>query len=262
MERPEKNRGDRPNNIRWHYIAGSVVLPALFYALFRLTTAVLWWFIDDVLQITCEPLDPQWNLLFCFGFVGFFLPLIYLSLSLIARKCIPLNMPKLVLFMGTVFLCAILAECVVDSLFVILIERPAWEYHIWPVHHGYTSGVGMFMWPLYGFYVYLLHFLLKEVELLAPLNNDIVKALILGADAMFLEILANFFALIFFHTFHFYYLRNDLYHFTTAEIFISYVLCGFVGFKILALLDRRERYRLPIGLVCFAAGILLILFIL
>ena len=84
------------------------------------------------------------------------------------------------------------------------------------------------------------------------------RAFLVGADAMALEIAANAFALAFLGGWYFYYLRPDLLHFTSGEIFFPYVGVGLVG---VTLLDRLKRAAHPawVGAAMYASAVALAL---
>ena len=127
-----------------------------------------------------------------------------------------------------------------------------------PVHHGYTSGVGLVMWPMYGFFVCLLHEAIHVSPRLAFLDGDVQRAVLVALDAMVLEVAANAFTLLGFGSYFFHYHAGDLVHFTTWEIFVPYVVAGALGLQLLKVLERRAP-KVPTGVVLFAVGVLSVL---
>jgi hypothetical protein len=228
------------------------------YGLMRVVSTALWWLVSDVMRIQPAPLPAEELPAFITGFALFFAPLLYLSACALARRWLPLEPSRLMLYMGATFFCAALAEIAVDEAFVAVLGRPAWLYQVWPVHGGFTSAAGVAMWPLYGVFVYLLHGALRGNPRLRFLDNDMGKALLVAVDAMLLEVAANAFTLVGFRSFFFFYLVPDLHHFTTWEIFIPYILAGVVGMKLIAVLDRR-KHRALIGLALQLAATVLVL---
>lgn len=156
------------------------------YALFYAGTRFLWWLLVNPVGIKITDLTPRYWPVFIVAFVLFFLPWLYLVGSLFAEKFLSINFSKLILYMGCTYFAAMWCEIIIDTLFVEFFGQPGWIYKIWPIHHGYTSGVGMFMWPLYGFSVYCLFGALETNPRLARLNNGAVKAYLLALDAMVL----------------------------------------------------------------------------
>ena len=94
------------------------------------------------------------------------------------------------------------------------------------------------LWPLYGFHVYCFHTALKAR---GDKHEDTDLALLIGVDAITVEVLANLFTLSFFYTYIFYYLAGDLRHLSTAVIFIPYVLWGYVAIKVLHRLEKKHH---------------------
>ncbi|MEW5852262.1 MAG: hypothetical protein AB2A00_25960 [Myxococcota bacterium] len=219
--------------LRGVVVARWLVALAALYGVTVVVTAGIWWGVVDGLGRTIAPLDPSRNARFTVTFITFFTPLLYLFTSALARRWLRPDPAQLLLTMGATFFCALLAEVGCDALFVLVVGRPCWEYHVWPVHHGYTSGVGLLMWPLYGLFVHLLHQALEENPRLRALDNLPAKAVLVGVDAMVLEVAANTFSLVAFNTFYFRYHAGDLHHFTTAEVFVPYVVAGYVGLHLL-----------------------------
>ncbi|GDX79391.1 hypothetical protein LBMAG42_12020 [Deltaproteobacteria bacterium] len=180
------------------------------------------------------------ELWFLLAFPLFFAPLLYGGLCLLARRRLPLHAEPLVAAAGVTFLCAATAEIAVDSAFVALTGAPAWRYIVWPVHQGYTSGIGIVMWPLYGAFVHLLHEVLRGDPRFRAVSGDIARGVLIAADAMLLEVAANLFSLVVFGCFTFYYLPDDLLHFTTIRIFLPYCAVGVLGVQVL---NRLEGVR-------------------
>lgn len=239
-----------------YHVAETLAVLTIVYMTLKLGTTALWLIFDKALAMRIEPMDPKLNLVFSISFCLFFAPWLYLFNCMLASKSLSVDVPVLVLYMGATFFCAQLGEVGVDTLFQFFINRPAWEYKIWPAHNGYISYAGVFMWPLYGFFLYFLHSALHQNPRFARFDNDIHKAVILGAGAMILEILANLYSLTLFDSYFFYYLRGDLHHFTTVEIFVPYVMLGFIGMKVLKFGKRQEKYRCAIGLGLYVTGLI------
>ncbi|HEX5752941.1 MAG TPA: hypothetical protein VFZ09_42450 [Archangium sp.] len=230
----------------------------LAYVLMKALSAAGAWLLWEALAITPTPLPAKHTALFLTSFLLVFTPLLYLSACALARRLLHPRVDTLVLYMGTTCFCATLGEVGTDTLCVTLLKRPLWLYHVWPVNHGYASAAGLFTWPLYGGFVYLLHQALRTNPRLRCFDRDGTKVLLLAVNAMLLEIFVNVFSLGLFESFFFFYFREDLGHFSTGEIFLPYVVLGSAGLKLLAFLERR-RHRLAIGLALQALGILCVL---
>ena len=226
-----------------------------------LTYAVLWVYTRLFLQLVVEPSQitevpyhGQSAHIFVVAFFVFFTPLLYGFNCLLARQWIRPQWPTLILYMGATFACGVLCEIAFDSAFAHFLGRPAWEYRIWPVHNGYTSGATAVVWAMYGFYLYFFHRMLEIRR--SPMADSIpAKGVLIAIDAMVLETLANSFSLITFNVYYFYYFRPDLMNFTTWEIFIPYALCGLGGAFLLKLLDQKHYPKVLIGLAFYAVGL-------
>jgi hypothetical protein len=241
-------------------LATSVALGGLaaIYAMMRVSSSVLWWLVSSVLRIQPAPVRGEDLPSFLIGFTLFFAPLLYLLPCALARRWLPIEPSRLLLYMGATFLCATVAELVVDEAFVLALGRPAWLYQVWPVRGGFMSAAGVVMWPLYGVFVCFLHDALRANPRLRLVDNDVGKALLMGVDAMFLELAANTFTLVGFHSFYFFYLASDLRHFTTWEIFVPYVVAGGAGVALIAVLER-QRHQALIGVALQLAATVLVL---
>jgi hypothetical protein len=233
----------------------------VFYLIFFGVTHLSWWLLVEKDGIEVANLDHKHWPEFIIVFVLFFLPWLYLFCSLVAKKNLPIHFSKLVLYMGCTFFGAMWYEIILDTLFVKFLGQPGWLYKIWPIHQGYTSGVGMFMWPLYGFFVYCLNNAIEINPKLAHINNGAAKAYLFALDAMALEILTNIFSILLYHSYLFYYLPDDLVHFTTIQIFIPYLFACGLGAILSLFLERLKKNHFIIGLTFYLAGVGSLLFI-
>ncbi len=239
-------------------VAGWVAALVLFYAGAWVTSRGVLWLTVDVLGRTITPLPRRDLVVLVPAFFGFFMPVLYAGCSALAGRWLRPRVDTMVLYVGTTLCCAVWAEIAADELFVLLLGRPGWVYHVWPVHHGYTSGVGLVMWPMYGFFVCLLHEAIHVSPRLAFLDGDVQRAVLVALDAMVLEVAANAFTLLGFGSYFFHYHAGDLVHFTTWEIFVPYVVAGALGLQLLKVLERRAP-KVPTGVVLFAVGVLSVL---
>lgn len=225
------------------------------YAVAKLASGLLSWAFFDWLAMSPQPSSKDRNIQFTVGFVLFFLPWLYLGACLLAGRVISIEIRKLAIYMGAVFLFAQMAEAGINTAARAMLGRPLWIYRIWPACNGCISHSGALMWPLYGFFMYLLHRALEVNPGLARFNNNRCKALLVGIDAMTLEILANAFSLMFFRSYFFYYYRGDLNHFTTIEIFVPYVLMGALAMAVLDSCMKWKKHGLYIGAGMYALGL-------
>lgn len=240
--------------LRW-----AAALAAAYAATWMLTTA-LWWLLADVMGVAPQPLAMERVPAFAVGFAVFFMPILYVVPCALARQWLRPDPKTVAMYMGVAFLLGAGLEMVVDPVWTWVFSRPCWLYVIWPVHRGHTSGFGFIMWPMYGFFVGNLHLAIASSPRLAFLNGSWQRAALLAADAMALEVAANLFALAGFGSWLFRYHAPDLHHFTTYEVFPVYLLCGYVGVRVLhALQHRPNRAWYGLGAFVLAAGAVFLL---
>jgi hypothetical protein len=129
------------------------------------------------------------------------------------------------LYITTVALLGVFGEVLIDSLFVLLTKRPLWEYHLLPIHSSYTSYYSLAIWGMYGFYLYVFHDLLKGRR--SKLSKKYLF-IVVGTEAILLEVAINIMYLAFFGDYIFYYLPNDLWHLTSIQAIPFYFVLGTV----------------------------------
>lgn len=76
-------------------------------------------------------------LLILFSFA--WIVIIYVLNRLIARRPLKINAGKAVLYISTMAALGVLGEVVFDTVYDSVFGRPLWQYHIYPIHHAYTS---------------------------------------------------------------------------------------------------------------------------
>lgn len=186
-----------------------------------------------------------------FGFVVF-----YLLGSLLTRQWVRIDCYRLLLFMTVAFLIAIICEVYLGKLYYLLIGKPLWQYRVWPIHDGYTSALNLIIWPVYGYYCYFLHQILQARRI--SIRPPWLKGLASGVDGPLLEILANGFFLLFYGTFYFYYLPDDLRHYTSIQVVPLYMVMGIIlSLAMDYLQDRPQRWFYPAGFYLAGVGFVL-----
>jgi len=186
-----------------------------------------------------------------FGFVVF-----YLLGSLLTRRWVRIDGYRLLLFMTVAFLIAIICEVYLGKLYYLLVGKPLWQYRVWPIHDGYTSALNLIIWPVYGYYCYFLHQILQARRII--IRPSWLKGLASGVDGPLLEILANGFFLLFYGTFYFYYLPDDLRHYTSIQVVPLYMVMGVIlSLTMDYLQDRPQRWIYPAGFYLAGVGFVL-----
>ena len=182
--------------------------------------------------------------------------LFYLLASLLMRGWLRIDAYELALSMAAAFLVAIICEVSLGKLYYLFTGIPLWQYRVWPIHDGYTSAVNFIVWPVYGYYLYCLHQVLRAYRI--NVRPGWLKGIASGIDGPLLEILANGFFLLCYGTFYFYYLPGDLRHYTSVQVVPLYMVMGVILTLLLdRLLERPPRWRYP--LACYLAGMVFVL---
>ena len=181
----------------------------------------------------------------------------YVAGSLLMRRWIAIDTYQLLLCMSAAFLVAIVCEVYLGKLYYMFMGKPLWQYRVWPIHDGFTSALNFIIWPVYGYYVYLLHYILHEKKII--IRPHWLRGVASGMDGPLLEILANGFFLLFYGTFYFYYLPGDLRHYTSIQVVPLYMIMGVVLTLILEhLKDRPRRWHYPAGIYLLGIGFVLV----
>jgi hypothetical protein len=178
--------------------------------------------------------------------------LFYLLASLLTLRWLRINAYELALSMAVAFLVAIVCEVYLGKLYYLFTGQPLWQYRVWPIHDGYTSAVNFIVWPVYGYYLYCLHQVMRAHRI--KVRPGWLKGIASGIDGPLLEILANGFFLLCYGTFYFYYLPGDLRHYTSVQVVPLYMVMGILLSLLLdRLLVQPPRWRYPLG--CYLAGV-------
>lgn len=220
----------------------------------------LWRIFVDSFHIYPTPLSAERVPGYALAFFLFFTPILYLLPCALARRWLRPNAATVVLYMGMAFFMGGGLELTMDPLWIFVLGRPCYLYHIFPVHDGYTSGFGAVMWPMYGFFVAMLHNAIEAAPArLGFLHGHWARAALLAVDAMLLEVAANVFSLLGYNSWLFRYHAPDLNHFTTIEAFPIYLLGGYVGVRLLHAAEAmRHRAVLGLGLYLVTAAVVLV----
>ena len=148
--------------------------------------------------------------------------IVYLFNSLVARSFKKISIETAALYISTVALIGVFGEVFSDTLYNAVFGIPLWQYQVFPVHGGYTSYYSLFVWGMYGFYLYLLHDSLNGWHI----ESTRKLAAIISIEAIVLEFIFNGTFLLVFGSYFFYYLPNDLWHLTTVQAIPFYFLAG------------------------------------
>ncbi|MFT5831700.1 MAG: hypothetical protein ACI9SY_000067 [Candidatus Paceibacteria bacterium] len=151
----------------------------------------------------------------------------YLIVCALKRRWIQLEPKKLLFYVSLFCLYGIGGEIVVNSLWVYSFGEPLWEYRLFPAQNAHISYFFPLIWGSLGFYKYINDTVWHKFES----NQVILPGLIMGAEAIFLEILYNGLFLLLFDEYIFYYLPASLgpfSHLSCLEVLPFYFMVGLV----------------------------------
>jgi hypothetical protein len=155
----------------------------------------------------------------------------------IAGKSIKINPSKALLYISTMAALGVLGEVVFDTVYNFTLGHPLWQYHIFPIHHAYTSVYSIFLWGTVGLYMYLLHGTLKKRHT----DSLYILATIFCIEAIVFEALVNLSYLAIFKDFIFYYLPGDLWHITSVQTLPLYLFAGFITIQTFEYAKSRQK---------------------
>ncbi len=90
-------------------------------------------------------------------FALFWIAAVYFFNSALSRHFKKIEIKLAALYVTSIAMLGVFGEVFVGKLYDSAVGRPLWEYHIMPIHHGYTSYYAPVIWGILGFHLYLLH---------------------------------------------------------------------------------------------------------
>ncbi len=171
--------------------------------------------------------------------------IIYILASLILLRWVRIDAYQLILYMTVTFFIAIVCEVGLGKVYFLIMGKPLWQYHVLPIHGAFTSQLNFIIWPVYGFYLYLLHYVLLSKGIIS--RPKWIHGISSGLDGPLLEILANGFFLLFYRTFYFYYLPDDIRHYTSFQVIPLYMVMGIILSVVVEnMCNRPRKWQYPI----------------
>lgn len=161
----------------------------------------------------------------------------YLLVSLYKKRLVRLELRKLLFYVTIFSLFGITGEVFVNTIYDHLFHVPLWEYRIFPAHDGDISYFFIYIWGLLGFYKYINDTALHSFE---P-KKHLVPGLVMGAEAIVLEILYNGLFLLFFGNYIFYYFPENLSFFSHLSCLQVIPFYFMVGFCVNALINQQNK---------------------
>ena len=167
--------------------------------------------------------------LFALGFL-----LIFYILVCIKAKHLVIPHSKTLFVYITIFsLFGIVGEVFVNTLYTAILGSPLWEYRLFPAHNGNISYFFLFIWGSLGVYKYF-----SDQVLFANYKlTELQAGLLMGAEAVFLELLYNGVYFLIFGDYIFYYLPANLgplSHLSCLQVIPFYFMVGFFATKLIA----------------------------
>lgn len=165
--------------------------------------------------------------LFAFGFLLLF----YLIVCVVSKKLVRPNFILLFSYITLFSLFGIVGEVFVNTLYQHFLGTPLWEYRLFPAHNGNISYFFLFIWGSLGVYKYFSdYFFIKR-----PLS-EFRAGIVMGAEAVFLELLYNGTYFLLFGDYIFYYLPANLgplSHLSCLQVIPFYFIVGFIVNKLI-----------------------------
>ena len=161
------------------------------------------------------------------------------------------------LYAATVFLMAITAEVIVNTIYLYFIGEKLWVYHVMPLYNQDVSLFAPFLWSAYGIHLYFIEQTYRH-RLPKLMKRKNASALLHGLDApLIFETSGNLIFLLLAGTYYAYYIPGDLFHLTSIRVIPLYMFCIFVGLIVLRWLEKQSRHwAIPTGLFSVGLGIL------
>jgi len=180
--------------------------------------------------------------LFALGFLALF----YLIVCILSKKLIRPNFIILFSYITIFSLFGIVGEVFVNTLYSYFFGAPLWEYRLFPAHDGNISYFFLFIWGSLGVYKYFSdYFLVKR-----PLT-EFQAGILMGTEAVFLELLYNGVYLLIFGDYIFYYLPANLgplSHLSCLQVIPFYFIVGFIVNK---LIKQQSKIKVSKSLFAF-----------
>ncbi len=161
---------------------------------------------------------------FLFAFVIGWFAIVYDATCLLRRSFVKIDIKLAALYVTFVAMFGPLGEIIVGTLYSALFGQPLWQYRILPVHNGYTSLFAPFVWGIGGFYLYMMHEIVRRHRSISNLKASLIHM----TEMICVEFLINLSFLLIFGTYIFYYLPGDLWHIVSIQTLPFYIAAGFV----------------------------------
>lgn len=150
----------------------------------------------------------------------------YLLVCAIKKRFIAIQPLKLFYYVSLFSLFGITGEAFVNTIWEYVMGEPLWEYYLFPLHGGDISYFFPLIWGALGFYKYVNDTAFHRYR---P-DQKIKPGVVMGTEAIFLELAYNGFYLLLFGSYIFYYLPANLgplSHLSCLQVIPFYFVVGF-----------------------------------
>jgi hypothetical protein len=161
-----------------------------------------------------------------------FLTIFYVLACAVKRGLIKIEIRKVLVYITIFSLLGVVGEIFVNTLYANVTGVPLWEYRLLPVDNGSVSYFFIFVWGSLGFYKYISEVVFPKIASLSPSE----QGLLVGAEAVFIELLYNGAYFLLFSNYIFYYFPDNLgplSHLSCLQVIPFYFIFGFVVNKLL-----------------------------
>lgn len=179
------------------------------------------------------PITILHTALYCLSFSGLY----YVGVCLLTKRVQKIEAAKLLYYVTLFSLFGVAGEIVVNNLYVYFFHTQLWQYQLFPAHHGDVSYFFLGIWGALGFYKYIND---TAFHRFTP-EQRFVPGLLMGAEAVILEIFYNGFFLALFGSYIFYYLPDNLglfSHLSCLQVIPFYFM---VGLCVSRLIHQQEK---------------------
>ena len=165
----------------------------------------------------------------------------YLFFCFLARKIITPKFRKLLYYISLFSLFGVIGEAFTNTLYAYFFGAPLWEYRLFPAHDGDITYFFIFVWGVLGLYTYFRNIVFRK----SATSSALYSGLILGAEAILIELFVNGAHFLLFNEYVFYYFPANLgplSHFSCLQVVPFYIIVGYITGR---LIEHQEilQYR-------------------
>lgn len=168
----------------------------------------------------------------------------YILICLYAKKIVTIELRKLFFYITIFCLFGISGELLVNTVWELIFSVPLWEYRLFPAHNTSISYYFILIWGALGYYKYLNDSVVHRFNS----NQFVLPGLIMGAEAVFLELFYNGLFLLLFGSYIFYYFPHNLgifSHLSCLQVIPFYFV---VGIFTSALINQQNKMGYSSGI--------------